>query len=186
MRLTIIKYVSVFIAALSALSLGVHAQKVDDAAAAVAVVDQLFAEMAAANPAGILAVHTADPQLVALFKQPSGGSRIQAIGGRQFADMFADKTKVLKEEMYGPKVEVHGDLALVWGRYVFFADGKLSHCGVNTFNLVRTEAGWKIANGASTIDRNGCTDAEKLRKPTPEKPAADKPGAEKMRPQKQP
>ncbi len=147
------------------LSVSAFAQNNDDAGAALAVVNQLFAEMAAANPAGIIAVHTAEPQLVALFKQPDGRSRIDAINGEAFSKMFTDKTKILKEEMYAPKVEVHDDLALVWGRYVFFVDGKLSHCGVNTFNVVRTPAGWKIANGASTIDRNGCTEKEKAMKP---------------------
>lgn len=135
----------------------------DDEKAALAVVNQLFAEMAAANPQGILAVHTPDSQLVALFKQKDGKSRIQSFSGDAFSKMFTDKTKILKEEMYAPKVEVNGDLAMVWGRYVFFAGGKLSHCGVNTFNLVRTDAGWKIANGASTIDPTACTAEEKKR-----------------------
>jgi len=138
------------------------AQKNDDAKAALAVVNQLFAEMAAANPAGIMAVGTADSQLVALFKQKDGKSRIQSINNEAFSKMFTDKTKVLQERMYDPKVEVHGDLALVWGRYVFFDGDKLSHCGVNVFNLVRTDAGWKIGNGASTIDRGGCNEKEKM------------------------
>ncbi|NJR42092.1 MAG: hypothetical protein HC767_05005, partial [Akkermansiaceae bacterium] len=62
--------------------------------------------------------------------------------------------------MYAPKIEVDGDFALVWAD-TSFVDGKTSHCGVNSFNLVRTEAGWRIANAASTIDPNGCTEAEK-------------------------
>ena len=140
-------------------------QKTDDKSQALAVVNQLFAEMAAANPAGILGVHTADSQLVALFKQPDGKSRVQTINGDAFSKMFTEKSKVMKEHMYDPKVEVHGDLAMVWGRYVFFDGDKLTHCGVNTFNLVRTTGGWKIANGASTIDRNDCTEKEKAMKP---------------------
>jgi hypothetical protein len=41
-------------------------------------------------------------------------------------------------------------MAVVTGRYTFYVGDKFSHCGANTFNLVRTEAGWLIANGAST------------------------------------
>lgn len=140
-------------------------QRPDDKSQALAVVNQLFAEMAAANPGGILGVHTADSQLVALFKGPNGKSRVETINGNAFSKMFADKSKVMKEHMYDPKVEIHGDLAMVWGRYVFFADNKLSHCGINTFNLIRTTDGWKIANGASTIDRNDCSEKEKAMKP---------------------
>ncbi len=67
--------------------------------------------------------------------------------------------------MYDPKTHIDGDWAMARGRYVFFAEGKLSHCGINQFNLVRTDAGWRIANGASTIDPGDCTEQEKAMKP---------------------
>ncbi len=151
---------------IAAMSLPLFGQKTDDKAAALAVVNQLFAEMAAANPAGIMAVHTPTSDLVAVFRQKDGKSRVQSINGDAFSKMFTDKTKVMKEEMYDPKIEVSGDWAMVWGRYVFFAGDKLSHCGINQFNLVRTAAGWKIANGASTIDPGDCSEKEKTMKPT--------------------
>lgn len=141
-----------------------YAQKPDDKAAALAVVNKLFDEMAAANAAGILATGTADNQLVAVQKMRDGKTRISAINGEQFTKFFT-KPGAVKEVMYDPKVDVDGDWAMVWGRYVFFAEGKLSHCGINQFNLVRTEAGWKIANGASTIDPSACNEKEKQMKP---------------------
>lgn len=132
----------------------------DDAKAALAVVNKLFDEMAAANAAGILAAGTPENQLVALQKGKDGKSRISVITGEQFTKFFT-KPGAIKEVMYDPKVEVSGDWAMVWGRYVFFAGEKLSHCGINQFNLVRTDAGWKIANGASTIDPGACNEKEK-------------------------
>lgn len=144
-------------------------QAADDKKAALAVVNQLFTEMAAANPSGILALHTPTSDLAAVFKQKDGKSRYSSINGEKFSQMFTDKTKVMKEEMYEPKVEVSGDWAMVWGRYVFFAGDKLSHCGINQFNLVRIDGAWKIANGASTIDPGDCTEKEKAMKPDPAK-----------------
>jgi hypothetical protein len=49
-------------------------------------------------------------------------------------------------------VRLNGDLAIVAGRYTFYVGEKFSHCGTNTFNLVRTESGWRIANAASTLE----------------------------------
>ena len=140
------------------------AQKPDDKAAALAVVNKLFDEMAAANAAGILATGTADNQLVAVQKMRDGKTRISAINGEQFTKFFT-KPGAVKEVMYAPKIDVDGDWAMVWGRYVFYAEGKLSHCGINQFNLVRTDTGWKIANGASTIDPGACNEKEKQMKP---------------------
>ena len=146
------------------LGVSAFAQKNDDKAAALGLVNKLFDEMAAANAAGILATGTAENQLVAVQKMKDGKTRISVINGEQFTKFFT-KPGAVKEVMYSPKVEVSGDWAMVWGRYVFFANGKLSHCGINQFNLVRTDAGWKIANGASTIDPGDCTAKEKAMKP---------------------
>ncbi len=144
----------------------VLSQKADDKTAAMAVVKKLFDEMAAANAQGIIDLHTgADSQLAAVRKMKDGKSRLDMIGRDTFSKFFTDKTAVIKETMYAPKVEIDGDWAMVWGRYIFWVGGKVSHCGIDQFNLVRTEAGWKIANGASTIDPGGCTEKEKAMKP---------------------
>lgn len=144
----------------------------DDKKAVLGVVEKLFAEMAAANPAGILALHTPTSDLAGIFRTRDGKTRYQAISGDAFSKMFTDKSKVNKEEMYDPKVEISGDWAMVWGRYVFFVDDKLTHCGINQFNLVRIDGVWKIANGASTIDPTDCSEKEKAMKPDPKRWAA--------------
>jgi hypothetical protein len=163
MNMTMKKILIAWIMALALVS-STFAQNNNDKADAIALVNKLFDEMAAANAAGILATGTADNQLVALQRMKDGKSRISVINGEQFTKFFT-KPGAVKEVMYDPKVEVSGDWAMVWGRYVFFANGKLSHCGINQFNLVRTDAGWKIANGASTIDPGDCTKKEKKMRP---------------------
>ena len=156
---------------LVASTVGALAQKADDSKAALDVVNRLFSEMAAANAAGILATGTPENQLVAVRKLKDGKSRIDVIGGEAFTKFFT-KPGAIQEVMYAPNVEVSGDWAMVWGRYVFFVGDKVSHCGINQFNLVRTDVGWKIANGASTIDPGDCNEKEKAMKPAaPGKPA---------------
>lgn len=159
------KITSLIVFVTLALVVSAVGQKKDDKAAALAVVDQLFAEMAAANPQGIIDLHTSGSQLAAIRKTREGKMRLDVIGREAFSKFFTDKTAVIKETMYDPKVVVDGDWAMVWGRYVFWVSGKVSHCGIDQFNLVRTEAGWKIANGASTIDPGACTEKEKSMKP---------------------
>ncbi len=158
------KYILMAFIAISSLSITLPAQKTDDKSLVLGVVQKLFDEMAAANAAGILATGTADNQLVAVQKGRDGKNRISAITGEQFTKFFT-KPGAIKEVMYDPKTHIDGDWAMVWGRYVFFAEGKVSHCGINQFNLVRTETGWKIANGASTIDPGACNEKEKAMKP---------------------
>ncbi|PYS86055.1 MAG: hypothetical protein DMF62_17135, partial [Acidobacteria bacterium] len=62
---------------LAAISLPVFAQKTDDKSAVLAVVNQLFAEMAAANPQGIIDLHTGpESQLAGIRKMKDGKMRL--------------------------------------------------------------------------------------------------------------
>jgi hypothetical protein len=133
----------------------------DDAKDAFGVIEKMFTEMANHNPPAIAELFTKDANLTAIIKGKDGKSRIVPFTGEAFSKNFAEKRGELKEVMYAPKTEIDGDLAIVYGRYVFFVNDKLSHCGVNAFHLVRTDAGWKIANASSTIDPGNCNEKEK-------------------------
>lgn len=147
-----------------AISVSAFAQKSDDAKDALAVVNKMFAEMANHNPAAIADVWTKESNLTAVIKRKDGTTAIVNFTGEKFSQNFAEKKGEIKEDMYDQKTFVDGDIAMVWGRYVFFVDGKISHCGLNTFQLVKADSVWKIANAASTIDAGGCTEKERKRK----------------------
>ena len=145
---------------LTAISVSIFAQNTDEKDA-LAVANTMFTEMANHNPAAISALWMKDAMLTAIIRGKDGKSRISSFSAEAFSKNFAEKKNEIKELMYAPETKVDGDLALVSGRYVFFVDGKVSHCGINAFHIVRTETGWKIAGASSTIDPTNCTAAEK-------------------------
>jgi len=57
------------------------------------------------------------------------------------------------ERGFDPTVLVSGTVAVVWYPYDFYSDGEWSHCGVDIFNMVRTNDGWRIANMAWSSDQ---------------------------------
>ena len=121
----------------------------------------MFAEMANHNPSAIADLWTKDSNLTAIIKRKDGKTALATFTGETFSKNFAEKKGEIKEDMYEQKIFADGDLAMVWGRYVFFIDGKISHCGLNSFHLVKTETSWRIANASSTIDATGYTKGEK-------------------------
>ena len=149
-----------------AITVSAFAQKSNDANDALAVVNKMFAEMANHNPAAIAALYTKESNLTAIIRRKDGTNAFAAFTGEAFSKNFAEKKNDIKEDMYAPEVKIYGDLAVIHGRYVFFVDGKIAHCGANAFHLVRTDAGWKIANASSTIDATACTEQEKAMKPS--------------------
>ena len=43
------------------------------------------------------------------------------------------------ERYWSPTVLVRGHIAVVWTPYEFWLDGKRSHCGIDTFDLVKVD-----------------------------------------------
>ncbi|MEN8145975.1 MAG: hypothetical protein ABFS14_13635 [Gemmatimonadota bacterium] len=76
----------------------------------------------------------------------------------------------LVERGFGGIAQVQGHLATVWLPYDFYTDGEWSHCGVDTFTMLRTEEGWRIASLAWTVEQP--PDCERH----PDGPPASSPG----------
>ena len=80
----------------------------------------------------------------ALLQRAEPGGNIKSNDLSQFAGFVNQTDKHLDEKLLAVTVQQSDNLAAIWTPYVFYLDGKLSHCGVNSFQLVRTGPDWKI------------------------------------------
>lgn len=159
-----------------AISISAFAQQTNDAKSALATVDRLWEGMRMKNAEAIRGVFMPEGQLVAIDKPRTGEglSTTRTLSADAFAKLISEaKAPEFLEKMPAPEVKVFGDMAVVYGRYTFHVGGKFSHCGTNTFNLVRTADGWKIANGASTLEFQCQRDLNAVVVPTIEASPAD-------------
>ena len=133
------------------------ARKESDRNSAIAVTDKLFEAMRTRDAEAIRALFMPEGQLVAIDKPRTGTgpSTTRVFTPESFAKLIAEaKAPEFVEKMSRFNVQVFGDMALVYGPYTFHVGDKFSHCGINSFHLVRTPDGWKIANAASTLEFN--------------------------------
>lgn len=65
--------------------------------------------------------------------------------------------QVWDERIWNPEVRVDGNLATAWMDYAFYLGDRLSHCGVNAFQLFRGPDGWRVIHIADTRRREGCS-----------------------------
>lgn len=71
---------------------------------------------------------------------------------------FAESKDSYLERMWSPTVLIEGRIAVVWTRYDFHRNGKLSHNGTDCFTLLKTDAGWKIVCAAYSVEPGGKTE----------------------------
>ena len=122
-----------------------------------AAVNKLFEGMKDAN-ASMVAEAFADSAILQTFSRDTEGKIV--IRNEQVRDFseFVSKQKKgsLDEQITFETVKIDGPLAIAWTPYKFYFDGKFSHCGVNSFQLVRLNGQWKIQYLLDTRRREGC------------------------------
>jgi hypothetical protein len=137
-------------------------EKVDPAKEALAVVTRLFEAMQAKDAEGIRATFVPEGQL-AVTQKRNGQTTVRIVTADAFAKSISEGKGVYRERMYKPEALVTGDLVTVRGRYGFYVDDRFSHCGLNSFHLMRTQQGWKIVNAASTLEFDECEPESKMK-----------------------
>ena len=100
-----------------------------------------------------------DEDMVALTDLMMEGTVVWSVT----ADGVVRRTRAEEREMriaedfvergFDPEVRRTGSLATVWIPYDFHVNGAWSHCGVDTFTLVRVEGAWRIAGMAWTVEQ---------------------------------
>ncbi|HTH68287.1 MAG TPA: nuclear transport factor 2 family protein [Rhodanobacter sp.] len=85
---------------------------------------------------------------------PDGTVKIEPDTG--YLEALGKHKEVFRERIWEAQVMVQGNLAQVWAPYDFHLDGKLSHCGIDSFSLVRNADGWRVVGVSYTVQKVGC------------------------------
>jgi len=121
---------------------------------ALAATQKMFDAMAAHDASAIRSVSLPDARLFAIGEQDVPPP---AMAMEDFATRIAAIHEQIQERFTGqPSISIHGRMAQVWGEYEFLREGKFHHCGVDSFSLLKTAQGWKIAAIVYTSEITGC------------------------------
>ncbi|WP_179345214.1 nuclear transport factor 2 family protein [Winogradskyella ursingii] len=66
------------------------------------------------------------------------------------------KENTFEEKLLDFNIKIDGNMANAWTPYEFWFNGNFSHCGVNSFQLVKENEEWKIIYLVDTRRREGC------------------------------
>ena len=121
---------------------------------AVEAVQKTFNGMAAHDAAMIRSTMLPDARLYSVKDQdvPGPSTLVEDFASR-IASIKVDNAERFTQQ---PSVSIRGRIAVVWGEYEFWRDGKFDHCGIDSVNLLKTAEGWKIAAIVFTTETTGC------------------------------
>jgi hypothetical protein len=140
---------------IGALSYGGKSQTTEDSVKIT--VNRLFEGMKTSNPDLIRSCFSDSAILQTIARNKEGKTIIRNESVSAFVQSISQiKAGAADEQISFETIKIDGPLALAWTPYKFYFEGKFSHCGVNSFQLVRINGEWKIQYLIDTRRRQGC------------------------------
>lgn len=119
------------------------AQKEDKAIKAV--VNRFFEGMQKGDTVLLKSACTEAPVFQTFMTDKDGNLSVLTEDFGEFVKFIGSPTpNKFEERIVFAAIHTEQALASVWAPYRFYLNGKLSHCGTDSFQLVKTTAGWKI------------------------------------------
>ncbi len=120
-------------------------------------INNLFDGMRAGDSSIVSKVFTADATLSSVIRNSEG----EVIKRSRPSSTFIEAVGTPHEEIWDERiwsydVKLDGPLAYVWTEYTFYRGETLSHCGVNMFELIKSQDGWKISTVTDTRRWENC------------------------------
>ncbi len=126
-------------------------------AAVKEVVNRLFDGMRKSDTSMIRSSFSDKPILQTIVKTREGETRIMTEVVDSFVVSISKPRKeILDERIVFEKIMIDGDLAIAWTPYQFYFGKTFSHCGVNSFQLVKLKGQWKIQYLIDTRRKQDC------------------------------
>lgn len=121
-------------------------------------VERMFDAMRSRDTAALRAVFDTNAKLMTTRLSQEGKPVLRVTPIDRFIQGIASAPAgtALDERIFDVEVRQSDNLATVWTRYLFYLGEQLSHCGYDSFQLFKSEQGWRVIGIADTQRREGC------------------------------
>ena len=121
-----------------------------------ASINKLFTAMKNGDSKALLECFV-DSAILQTIAEKDGNVSIKTEAVKEFADFVGtQKQGDADERISFDLVKTDGALAIAWTPYQFYYKGQFSHCGIDSYQLVRVNGGWKIQYLIDTRRKLNC------------------------------
>ena len=151
-------YLELLFVLLTLISVPAFAQSTNNETEAVKKpINDLFLGMKKGDTALIRSTFSKNAVMQTIAKNKEGIVRVMTEPVDSFlASVGRPHTEVYDERIEFNTIKIDGELAMVWTPYKFYIGDRFSHCGVNSFQLVKIGGEWKIQYIIDTRRRQNC------------------------------
>ena len=123
----------------------------------IAVIDQLFDGMRANDSTMIKDLFAPESTLSSIFTNQEGQVIKRSSPTSAFVTAVGSPHDgIYDEQIWSYDIKIDDPMGHAWTEYTFYVGDRLSHCGVNVFEMIHLKEGWKISGITDTRRNNNC------------------------------
>ena len=138
------------------ISLNAESARGQDAEVRYAV-DQIFEGMRVADADVVRAVFSSETRFATMDTR-NGGAVIRSQSVEGWLSAIDKSEGAWDEQIYQVQVLVDENMTSVWAPYTSYLNGEISHCGINSIELLKDSEGWKVTQLSDTRSEEACPD----------------------------
>ncbi|MES2555811.1 MAG: hypothetical protein V4604_06660 [Bacteroidota bacterium] len=120
---------------------------------------QLFDGMRKGDSTMVRTAFTENPHLSTTYIDQKGNPQVEEGALMGFLmGVGTPHDEIWDERLLSMEIKIDDGIAEVWTPYIFYLGDKRLHCGVNSFQMVKTANGWKILNLVDSHREGNCGD----------------------------
>jgi len=134
------------------------ADEAEDREAVMKVINSFFAGMTVKDIPSMQQIMSEDGVLYG-YSESAEGLNVFSLTHAAYLENLAKREGVPIERIWDPEIKLYDRIAIVWTPYDFHSDGVFSHCGMNTFSLLKGNDGWKITGVVFSVQTENCEES---------------------------
>ncbi|MFN1834143.1 nuclear transport factor 2 family protein [Balneola sp. MJW-20] len=121
-------------------------------------IEKMFDGMRDSDSSAVHSVFAQEAILNTIATDESGKTIVRKVDLKSFLNAVgAEKPEIWDERIHQYDIRIDGPLASVFTPYSFYRGEEFSHCGTNSFQMVKVSGEWKIFYLIDTRRQQGCS-----------------------------
>ena len=125
----------------------------------LAVADEFFTALGNRDRQALEAITVPGSLNISTSLTSNGETRLSSLGYEELIAALSRPGTTAIERYWDATVLVQGSIAVFWAPYDFHVDGEFSHCGIDSFQLIKQDGIWFISNLSWTRELENCPES---------------------------
>lgn len=127
-----------------------------DSSAIQATVEKFFTSIETRDRTLLESILVPNSLNISTNELANGDARFTTLSYEEMLTALTRPGRSAMERAWDETILIQGHIAVFWAPYDFHVDGEFTHCGVDSFQLIKQEGQWLITNASWTRETENC------------------------------